>query len=153
MITLVVSGIGGPMLLLLSGCLVGSRVWWEWHWNWLLTSGDLLGSITSQGNTEHLWIHLPGRFAPLDRVRVDRQGITFVVRVIMVSSWSLSFGRVPRLIWAKAVSPIEHICAHKVLRSKAQCPTRLKSRIRDIRSYEHRSPRGSLAPYTTYEKE
>ena len=28
------SGKGGPMLLLLSGRLVGSGVWWGWHWNW-----------------------------------------------------------------------------------------------------------------------
>ena len=33
MITLVVSGRGGPILLLLSGHLVGSGVGCEWHWN------------------------------------------------------------------------------------------------------------------------
>ena len=136
MITLVVSGIGGPMLLLLSGCLVGSGVWWEWHWNWFLTSGDLLDSVTSQGNIEHVWIHLPGRLALLGQVRVDRQGITFVARVTMVSLWSLSFGRVPKLIWAKVVSPIEHTSAHKVLRSRAQCSTRLKPRIRGINTLD-----------------
>ena len=74
---------------------------------------------------------LPGR------VRVDRQGITLVARVTMVSLWSLSFGRVLRLIWTKAASPIEHTSALKVLRSKAQCPTRLKSHIRGTNTLDH----------------
>ena len=34
MITLMASGRGGPMLLLLNGRLVGNGVWWGWYWNW-----------------------------------------------------------------------------------------------------------------------
>ena len=39
MITLKASGNGGPILLSLSGCLVGSMVWCEWHWNQFLLQG------------------------------------------------------------------------------------------------------------------
>ena len=137
MITLVVSGRGGLMLLLLNGCLVGSGVWWKWHWNWFLTSEDIPGSINSQGNTEHLRVHFPGRFVLPGRVRVDRQGITLAAHVMMVSLQFLSFRRVSRLIGAKAASLIEHTSALKVLMSKAQCPTRLKPRIRGTNTLDH----------------
>ena len=33
------------MLLLLSGCLVGSGMWSEWHWNWLPTPKGCLAAI------------------------------------------------------------------------------------------------------------
>ena len=131
MITIVASGIEGPMLLLLSRCLVGSRVWWKWHWNWFLTSEDILGSVNSQGNTGHLWVHLLGR------PRVYWQGITLAARVMMLSLWSLSFRRVSRLIWTKAMSLIEHKSALKVLRSKAQCLRRLKPHIRGTNTLDH----------------
>ena len=36
-----VSAIGGPILLIVSGCLDGSGAWCEWHWNWLHTSGEM----------------------------------------------------------------------------------------------------------------
>ena len=137
MITLVASGIKGPMLLLLSGCLVGSRVWWKWHWNWFLTSGDIPSSVNSQGNTEHLWVRLPKRFVLLGRARVDWQGITLATRVMMVSLRSLSFRRVSRLIGAKAVSLIEHTSVLKILRSRVQCPTRLKPRIHGANTLDH----------------
>ena len=125
------------MLLLLSGCLVGNGVWWKWHWNWFLTSGDIPGSINSQSNTEHLRVHLPKRFVLLGQVRVDRQGTALATCVMMVSLWSLSFRKVSRLIWTKAASPIEHISALKVLRSKAQCSTRLKLRIHGTHTLDH----------------
>ena len=144
MITIVASGIEGPMLLLLSRCLVGSRVWWKWHWNWFLTSEDILGSVNSQGNTGHLWVHLPGR------PRVYWQGITLAARVMMVSVWSLCFRRVSRLIGVKAASPIEHTSALKILRSKAQCPTRLKPYIRGANTLDHTNVgamRGNRPPY------
>ena len=150
MTTIVASGIGGPILLLLTGCVVRSGVWWKWHWNWFLTSGDILGSINSQGNTGHLWVHLPRRFVLLGWVRVDRQGITLAAHVMMASMRSLSFRRVSRLIWTKTASPIEHTSALKVLRSKAQCPTRLKPRIRGTNTLDHTNvgALGGTIPHT-----
>ena len=135
MITIVASGIRGPMLLLLSGCLVGSGVWWKWQWNWFLTSGDILGSVNSQDNIEHLWVHLLGRFVLPGRARVDWWGITLATCVMMVSVRSLSFRRVSRLIGT--ASPIEHTSALKILRPKTQCPTRLKSHIRGANTLDH----------------
>jgi len=73
----------------------------------------------------------------LGRARVDRQGITLAARVMMVSLRSLSFRRVSRLIGAKAVSLIEHTSVLKILRSKVQCPTRLKPRIHGANTLDH----------------
>ena len=56
---------------------------------------------------------------------------------MMVLVWSLSFRRVSSLIGAKATSPIEHISALKILRSKAQCPTRLRPHIRGANTLDH----------------
>ena len=63
MINLVVSGEGGPMLLLLSGCLVGSGVRWEWHWNWLPTSRRMFGSDITQGGAGYQGIAFPSNHA------------------------------------------------------------------------------------------
>ena len=49
-----VSAIGGPILLIISGCLDGSGAWCEWHWNWLHTSGEMFGNVSSNN-----WVHLP----------------------------------------------------------------------------------------------
>ena len=49
MITLMASGRGGPMLLLLSGHLVGSGVWWGWHWNWFPLLGGGRGEMSGSG--------------------------------------------------------------------------------------------------------
>ena len=69
----------------------------------------------------------------------------------MVSLWSLSFGRAPRLIWAKVVSSIEHTSAHKVLRSKAQCSTRLKPYIHgtNILDLTNTGALGGVVPRTS----
>ena len=56
---------------------------------------------------------------------------------MMVSLQFLSFRRVSRLIGAKAASLIEHTSALKILRSKAQCPTRLKPRIHGTNTSDH----------------
>ena len=56
---------------------------------------------------------------------------------MMVSVWSLSFRKVSRLIGAKAASPIEHTSALKILRSKAQCPTRLRLHIHGANTLDH----------------
>ena len=43
MITSMVSAMGGPISLIVSGCLGGSRVWREWLWKWFPLSVDMLG--------------------------------------------------------------------------------------------------------------
>ena len=49
-----VSVIGGPILLIVSGCLDRSGAWCEWHWNWLHTSGEMFGNLSSNNR-----VHLP----------------------------------------------------------------------------------------------
>ena len=61
MITLVVNGKGGPMLLFLSGCLVRSGGVVRVALELVPTLEDLSGSNTPQGNTEHLGTLLPGK--------------------------------------------------------------------------------------------
>ena len=56
---------------------------------------------------------------------------------MMVSMRSLSFRRVSRLIEARAMSPIEHTSALKILRPKAQCLTRLRPNIRGVNTLDH----------------
>ena len=60
MITLMASGRGGPMLLLLSGCLVGNGVWWGWHWNWFpLRGGNVRRwSLSRSRRASRLWLSL-----------------------------------------------------------------------------------------------
>ena len=72
---------------------------------------------------------------------------------MMVSVWSSCFRRVSRLIRAKAASPIEHTSALKILRSKAQCPTRLKPHIRGANILDHTNVGalgGDRPPYITH---
>ena len=58
MITLMASGRGGPMLLLLSGRLVRSGVWWAWHWNrFPLRGGDVQRQPLSRSRwASGLWL-------------------------------------------------------------------------------------------------
>ena len=55
MITLMASERGGPMLLLLSGCLVGSGVWWGWHWNWFPLRGGKCPTVVSFKKLPGVW--------------------------------------------------------------------------------------------------
>ena len=72
---------------------------------------------------------------------------------MMVLVWSLSFRRVSRLIRAKAMSLTEHTSALKILRSKAQCPTRLKPHICGANILDHTNVGalgGNRPPYITH---
>ena len=69
---------------------------------------------------------------------------------MMVSVQSLSFRRVSRLIGAMAASPIEHTSKIKILRSKAQCLTRLRPHIRGANTLDHTNvgALGGTVPHT-----
>ena len=81
MITLKASGNGGPILLSLSGCLVGSEARCEWHWNWFLLQGkdDVRGrNLLMSRRASRIWpsralTHIgDGTRRATSRTRIDK---------------------------------------------------------------------------------
>ena len=53
MITAIVSAIGGPISLVISGWLGGSGMWWKWPWNLVPTPVGMPGNGVSLGAAGH----------------------------------------------------------------------------------------------------
>ena len=93
MITLMANGRGGPMLLLLSGRLVGSGVWWGWHWNRFPLWGEDVRRrpLSRSRRASELWLS---------------QAITFVEDgVYRTTSWPWINGRLFQSVSLKDSGP------------------------------------------------